>query len=220
MPKISWPPEQLPLSTSCNWDHWCVWQVHCPILSGLTKKLVDASGDPRERQWLHQCLSLAMVRGNAASILACVQVWSYVTCSFSSCIWCTDLHHCPPLPPISMCSSCLPNPRSFCKIHCSLSCAVLPCALVKYLVSRIAYDESTAWCHVPHYLKSLRSEEKIYRRDKEKAYAKLCLQVLTVRNHTWNRLLIKNLLIDFLFIPIVESTYSTLSNHPSFVWVA
>ena len=42
----------------------------------------------------------------------------------------------------SMCSYCLPNPRSFCKIHCSLNCAVLPCALVKYLVNRMAYDES------------------------------------------------------------------------------
>ena len=31
---------------------------------------------PRERQWLHQRLSLAVVRGNTASILACVQVWS------------------------------------------------------------------------------------------------------------------------------------------------
>ena len=32
MPKISWPPKQLPLSTSGNWDHWCVvWQVHCPF---------------------------------------------------------------------------------------------------------------------------------------------------------------------------------------------
>ena len=29
MPKISWPPKQLPLSTSGNWDHWCVWQIHC-----------------------------------------------------------------------------------------------------------------------------------------------------------------------------------------------
>ena len=45
-----------------------------PFLSGLTKKLVDMSGNPRERQWLHQCLSLAVARGNAASILACVQV--------------------------------------------------------------------------------------------------------------------------------------------------
>ena len=31
MLKISWPPKQLPLSTSGNWDHWCVWQVHCPF---------------------------------------------------------------------------------------------------------------------------------------------------------------------------------------------
>jgi len=45
-----------------------------PFLSGLTKKFVDVSGDPRECQWLHQRLSLAVARGNAASILACVQV--------------------------------------------------------------------------------------------------------------------------------------------------
>jgi len=41
-------------------------------LSGLAKKLVDVSGDPREYQWLHQHLSLAVVRGNATGILACV----------------------------------------------------------------------------------------------------------------------------------------------------
>jgi len=45
-----------------------------PFLSCLAKKLVDISGNLRERQWLHQCLSLAVVRGNTASILACVQV--------------------------------------------------------------------------------------------------------------------------------------------------
>ena len=39
-----------------------------PVLSGLAKKLVDVSGYPRVRQWLHQCLSLAVVRRNAASI--------------------------------------------------------------------------------------------------------------------------------------------------------
>jgi len=33
---------------------------------------------------------------------------------------------------------------------------VLPCALVKYLVYRMAYDESTAWFHVQHCLKPLR----------------------------------------------------------------
>jgi len=45
-----------------------------PFLSGLAKTLVDVSGDPRECQWLHQRLSLAVVRENAASILACVRV--------------------------------------------------------------------------------------------------------------------------------------------------
>jgi len=56
-----------------------------PFLSGLSKKLVNVSGDPKEHQWLHQRLSLAVTRGNAASILTCVQVWSDFTCSFSSC---------------------------------------------------------------------------------------------------------------------------------------
>jgi len=45
-----------------------------PFLSCLEKKLVVISGDPREGQWLHQRLSLAVVRGNTTSILACVQV--------------------------------------------------------------------------------------------------------------------------------------------------
>jgi len=44
------------------------------FLSCIANKLVDVSDDPRERQWLHQRLSLAVVRGNAASILACTQV--------------------------------------------------------------------------------------------------------------------------------------------------
>ena len=52
------------------------WHAKLPVLSCLAKKLVDISGDPRERQWLHQRLSLAVVRGNTASILACVQIWS------------------------------------------------------------------------------------------------------------------------------------------------
>jgi len=45
-----------------------------PFLSCLAKKLVNILGNPRERQWFHQRLSLAMVRGNIASILACVNV--------------------------------------------------------------------------------------------------------------------------------------------------
>ena len=52
------------------------WHAKWPVLSCLAKKLVDISGDPRERQWLHQRLSLAVVRGNIASILVYVQVWS------------------------------------------------------------------------------------------------------------------------------------------------
>ena len=48
-----------------------------PFLSGLAKKLVDMFGHPRER------LSLALVKGNVASILACVQVLSYF--NYSQC---------------------------------------------------------------------------------------------------------------------------------------
>ena len=56
---------------------------------------------------------------------------------------------------LPMSSYCIPNPRSFCKIHCSLGCAVLPCAVVKYLFNRTAYDENTAWFRVQHCLKPL-----------------------------------------------------------------
>jgi len=61
---------KLPCQEAC----WYV-RLH-PFLSWLAKKLVNMSGDPRKQQWLHQRLSLAVVRGNAVSILACVQVWS------------------------------------------------------------------------------------------------------------------------------------------------
>ena len=131
MPKIPWPPKQLPLSTCGHWDHWCVYgKSTAPFLSGLAKKLVDASGVPREHQWLHQDLSLAVVRRNAASILACVQAWFNLTCSFSSCFKCTDHHRCLPLAPASVCSYCLPNTRSFCKFYCS---SIVQCYLVHWL---------------------------------------------------------------------------------------
>lgn len=68
MPKIPRPPKQLSISTSCNSDHWCIRQVHRPSLSDLAKKLANWSGEPREQQWLHQNLSLAVVGGNAASL--------------------------------------------------------------------------------------------------------------------------------------------------------
>jgi len=52
-------------------------QSFSPILSGLAKKLVDMSGDPKEQQWLHQHLYLPVARGNrgnVASILPSMQV--------------------------------------------------------------------------------------------------------------------------------------------------
>ena len=39
------------------------------FFSDLVKKPVDVSGDPREHKWLYQRQSLAVVRGNTASIL-------------------------------------------------------------------------------------------------------------------------------------------------------
>jgi len=41
-------------------------EVNYPFFSGLTKKLVDMSGDSRERQWFHERLFQAVVRGNQA----------------------------------------------------------------------------------------------------------------------------------------------------------
>jgi len=90
IPEIQRPLWQLLLSTSCNWNHWCVWQVQCPFLSCLANTLIDISSDAREQQWLYQHLSLAMVRGNTAIIMACVQVWS----DFSH-LQCINLCSCP-----------------------------------------------------------------------------------------------------------------------------
>jgi len=49
---------------------------------------------------------------------------------------------------------------------------------------------------------------------------KLCLQFsgLRMRNFTWNRFSVKNLLIDSLLTPIVESTYYH-SEHPVVQWL-
>jgi len=74
MPKIPWPPKQLPFSISGNETTGVCGKSTARFLSGLAKKLVDVSGDPSGCQWLHQHLSLAVVKGNAASILAYVQV--------------------------------------------------------------------------------------------------------------------------------------------------
>ena len=123
-----------------------------PLLSGLAKKLV-MSGDPREHQWLHQRLSLAVVKRTTASTLACVQVWSNIICSlFFSCFWCTDQYRCLPLAPISIYSHCLVNPPSFYKFHCSHYCAVFLCALVEYLANYTTHNETAVWCYAPHCL--------------------------------------------------------------------
>jgi len=132
MPKISWPAKQLSLTTSSNWDHWCVWQVHCPFFEWSCEETCW-------RVWWPQGVPVAppasvpgfLVRGNAASILAFVRVWSNFTCSFSSsCFQRTDHHHCLPLAPVSMCSYCFPNPHSFYKIHFP---SVMQCYLVHWL---------------------------------------------------------------------------------------
>jgi len=81
---------------------------HFETFALQTKKLVFVSGDPREQQWLHHHLPLAVVRGNAASmILACVEVWS----DFSH--QCISQCCCPPLASLQMKSYCLPNIRVF-----------------------------------------------------------------------------------------------------------
>ena len=57
--------------------------------------------------------------------------------------------------PVSMHRYCLPNPHSFGKFHCSLTCAVLPCTLVTtFLIAQPRWH--SALCDVPHFLKPLR----------------------------------------------------------------
>ena len=51
-----------------------------PFLTGLAKKFVDMSSDLKEQQWFPQHLSLAVVKENTASILACAQAWSDFDC--------------------------------------------------------------------------------------------------------------------------------------------
>ena len=78
----------------------------------------------------------------------------------SSCFQRTDHHHCLPLAPVSMCSYCLPNPRSLCKIQLP---SVVQCYLVHWLnilsITR-PMMRVTAWFRVQHCLKPLRHSEK------------------------------------------------------------
>ena len=72
-------------------------------------------GRPRERQWLHQRLSLAVERGNTLSILTFAQVWSDFShpqcinqCSLFLLVSCL----------FSMNGHRLPNVRVFCERYC------------------------------------------------------------------------------------------------------
>ena len=47
------------------------------FLSTLSKKLAEGAGDSREGLWFRQRLSLAIVRGNAASVLACSPYYAF-----------------------------------------------------------------------------------------------------------------------------------------------
>ena len=44
------------------------------FLSELGKKIVSKTGERRASQWMYQRLSVAVMRGNAASILTCTSV--------------------------------------------------------------------------------------------------------------------------------------------------
>ena len=125
---------------------------------------------PRERQWLHQCLSLAVVRGNGASILACVQVWSdfcHPQCINQCCCpslatlqWTTIACDCFALsvsPPVQYCFA----PFS------------------SYPDHRIAYDENTALWHISLHSKLLRPSPNRMRK-------KIILMVLvTTKDRKW-----------------------------------
>jgi len=84
-----------------------------PFVSSLVKNL-NMSGNTREWQCFHQCLSLALVRGNAASVLGVckfdlILVIPNALASFAA-------HH--------LHSSCFLNVNVFCKFHCPL-CSVI-----------------------------------------------------------------------------------------------
>ena len=40
------------------------------LVAEIGRKITGATGDPRETHWLHQRISIAVARGNAASVLA------------------------------------------------------------------------------------------------------------------------------------------------------
>jgi len=58
--------------TSSNWDHWCVWQVHCPLFEWSCKEtcwcVCRPQGTPVAPPGLSLAQPMAVVNGNAASI--------------------------------------------------------------------------------------------------------------------------------------------------------
>ena len=126
-----------------------------PCTVAVAKKLVDMSSDPREWQWLHQRFSLAVVKGNAASILACI-VYKFdlmLAILHSQCVkqWVLLLTTCLS----SMNSYCFVTACIFCKLYCLpyvwhlLSVSPLCCTV---LFSFLAILRTTAWPMIePHH---------------------------------------------------------------------
>ena len=84
IPKISWPPKQLPLSTSGYGDHWWHGKSTAHFLSCLAKETCWHVWWPQGAPVappVKYLLFLAVLKGNAVSILACVKVWSNIICS-------------------------------------------------------------------------------------------------------------------------------------------
>ena len=91
------------------------------------------------QQWFHQHLSLSVVKGNAASILTCVHVWSDFICSQSTNQYCW-----PSFVFVLMHGCCFPNVCAFWSFDAP--CAVLFWSFVSYLDYCIGYGEAIVTC--------------------------------------------------------------------------
>jgi len=119
------------------------------------------SGQPRKRPWRHHRLALVVVRGNVASILACVQISSDIICSSFLLLlvyWPVSL---PTTCPLYQCITIAYRILVLCASFIVPSeVTVLLCALVN-LVNRTASDEITALCYAPQHLKPMRRSENL-----------------------------------------------------------
>ena len=48
--------------------------INAMFLKQLTRRLTDATHDKKEADYLAQAISIAIMRGNAASVLACLNI--------------------------------------------------------------------------------------------------------------------------------------------------